>query len=47
MKRHIHKTKALKKSRKARICDICEKAIRKGDKYGMTSRGTTYCEKCG
>lgn len=36
----------MKVSRKERICSLCEKPIRKGEKYGKTPRGTVWCKRC-
>jgi len=36
----------MKRTRKPRKCSICERIIQIGQKYGLTSRGTIWCEDC-
>ena len=40
------KKRPLRKSRIDRVCDLCHDAIKKGQLYSKTYRGTTYCQKC-
>ena len=41
-----HKKPRMRKTRKARVCHICDKRIGAGEQYGQTVRGTAYCAKC-
>jgi len=45
-RRSPEKMKEMKITRKIRQCNICGYTISIGQKYGKTTRGTTWCENC-